>query len=453
MRQFAAVKLFLVIAIGTVYLVSFSHIGAFAYETFVEETGRLPAGTMVGPISVANKSKQEALAEIAKKVDEWKGNATITVAYQEKKEEIPTSQFAFHIERSVEQIVEGRPSRLFVQLDVQSFSKTIKKLLPPPLASSINLEKLQNDVTNIAASLQMPSEPIDLAAYVSRSDETIQQVSAATLKIGKRQTPWLAWVAANPAIEIKGKSVFSLASYIKETDGSLSSEEMSTIASAIYQAILPTNFTVVERHTSNELPNGIAIGYEAKVDGQHRDLQFYNPNTTTYTLRFQKTENGLRVALFGLPFAYKYVVRVGDIEYFKPRTIVQYSPFLRPGERRFRQAGKRGMLVKVKRETYDEQNHLVRVETIAEDFYPPSYNIELRGLELGDTQSGASLSEPSTADEKQTDNNRKNDEQMNENREENNGQSEEKQPEKEKAPSTTNDANGKQKNDDNEKQG
>lgn len=452
MRNAAAVKLFFVIAICTIYLISFSQIGVLAYETFLGETGRLPAGTMVGPISVANRSKQEAMAEIVKKVGEWKENATITVAYQEKKEEIPTSLFTFQIEQSVAQIVEGRMSPLFVQLDVQAFSEMIKKLLPPPLSASINLEKLQNDFTAIASSLQTPSQPIDLAAYVSRSDKTMQQVSAATLEIGKKQTPLLAWISANPAIEIKGKSVFSLASYVKATGGSLSSEEMSAIASAIYRAILPTNFAVVERHTSSELPDGIEIGYEAKVDGQHRDLQFYNPNTTAYTLRFQKTENGLRVALFGLPFTYKYVVRVGEIEYFKPRTIVQYSPFLRPGERRFKQAGKRGMLVKVKRETYDEQNHLVRVETIAEDFYPPSYNIELRGLELGSTQSDASSSKPSTAGEKQTDN-QQNDEQTNKNKAENSGQTEEKQPNKVQTPSTTNDANNKQKNDDNEKQG
>ncbi|EID45266.1 MULTISPECIES: VanW family protein [Parageobacillus] len=452
MRQIAAVKLFFVIAVCTIYLISFSQIGVLAYETFLGETDRLPAGTMVGPISVANKSKQEALAEIAKKVNEWKADATIPVVYQEKKGEIPTSLFTFQIEQSARQIVSGRPSQLLVQFDVQEFSKTIKTLLPPPLASSINLEKLQNDVTNIAAGLQMPSEPIDLAAYVSRSDETEQQVSAATLKLGKRPAPLLEWISANPAVEIKGKSIFSLAAYVKETNGPLSSEEMSMIASAIYQTILPTNFTVLERHTSRELPDGITVGYEAKVDDRNRDLQFYNPNTTAYTLKFRVENNRLHVALFGLPFTYKYVVKVGDIEYFKPKTVVQYSPLLRPGERQLKQSGKRGILVKVKREAYSG-NHLVRTETIAEDFYPPSHNIELRGLELGDTQSDASTSEPSAADEKQAGNNQKNDEQTNKSKEGNNGQSEEKQPEKEKAPSTTNDTDGKQNNDDNEKQG
>jgi hypothetical protein len=444
-RQIAAVKLFLVIAICTIYLISFSQIGVLAYETFFEETDRLPAGTMVGPISVANKTKQEALQAIEKRVNEWKANATIPVAYQEKKGEIPASLFTFQIEQSARQMVAGRPSPLLVQFDVQAFSKTMKKLLPPPLASSINLEKLQNDVTNIAASLQIPSQPIDLAAYVSRSNETL--VSAATLKFWKRPAPLLEWISANPAIEIKGKSVFSLAAYVKETNGSLSSEEMSMIASAIYQTILPTNFTVLERHTSRELPDGITIGYEAKVDGRNRDLQFYNPNTTAYTLKFRVEKNSLHVTLFGLPFAYKYVVKVGDIEYFEPRTVVQYSPLLRPGERQLKQSGKRGMLVKVKRETYDE-NHLVHVETIAEDFYPPSYNIELRGLELGDSNSDAnetpSSLEQSTEDEKQTN------EQPKEKQDENNSQSEEKQSENE-TPSTTNDSSDQQKGHDQEK--
>jgi VanW like protein/G5 domain len=446
-RQIAAVKLFFVIAICTIYLISFSQIGVLAYETFFKETDRLPAGTMVGPISVANKSKQEALQAIEKKVNEWKANATIPVAYQEKKGEIPASLFTFQIEQSVRQMVAGRSSPLLVQFDVQAFSKTMEKLLPPPLASSINLKKLQNDVTNIAASLQIPSQPIDLAAYVFRSNETMQPVSAATLKFWRRPAPLLEWISANPTIEVKGKSVFSLAAYVKETSGLLSSEEMSMIASAIYQTILPTNFTVLERHTSRELPDGITIGYEAKVDGRNRDLQFYNPNTTAYTLKFRIEKNRLHVTLFGLPFAYRYVVKVGDIEYFKPRTVVQYSPLLRPGERQLKQSGKRGMLVKVKRETYDE-NHLVHVETIAEDFYPPSYNIELHGLELGDSNSDAnetpSSSEQPTEDEKQTN------EQPKEKQDENNGQSEEKQAENE-TPPTTNDSSDQQKGHDQEK--
>jgi hypothetical protein len=414
-RSAAAVKLFVIIAICTIYFISFSQIGALAYEAFFTDTNRLPAGTMVGPVSLAGKSKQEALQAVEEKVNEWKESASIAVMYQERKDVIPASLFTFQTEQSVAQMVSGRSAPLFVLVDMQACSAAIQKLLPSSLGSSINLKKLENDLIDIAARLQRPSQPLDLAAYIPLDGKALQPVSSAAIQTSNKEL--LEWVAANPMIEIKGKQVFSLASYMKEAGESLSSEAMSTIASAIYETILPTNFMIIERHTSRELPDGITIGYEAKVDGR-RDLQFYNPNTTAYTLTLQKDKAGLRVTLVGLPFAYRYMARVGNVEYFEPRTVVQYSPLLRPGERQLKQSGKRGMLVKVTRETYDEQHHRVRVETIAEDFYPPSYHIELRGLEAGDapsdTNENPSSPEQPANNEEQPDNENQNSEQADE---------------------------------------
>jgi hypothetical protein len=448
-RSAAAVKLFVIIAICTVYFISFSQIGVSAYETFFADTGRLPAGTMIGPISLAGKSKQEALQAVESKVNEWKASASIPVIYQEKKEVIPASLFTFQTKQSVAQMVSGRPAPLSVLVNMQACSAIIQQLLPSSLDSSINLKKLENDLIDIAARLQTRPQPLDLAAYIALDGEAQRPVSSAAIKTSDKEL--LEWAAANPMIEIKGKQIFSLASYMKEAGKSLSSEAMSTIASAIYEAILPTNFTIVERHTSRELPDGIKIGYEAKVDDR-RDLQFYNPNTTAYTLMFQKDQAGLRVTLAGLPFAYQYVVKVGNTEYFEPRTVVQYSPLLRPGERQLKQSGKRGMLVKVTRETYDGQHHLVRAETIAEDFYPPSYNIELRGLEVGDVSSEAnenSSSPEQPANGEQGDNENQNSEQADEKQNDQQPSSTDGQPENGQTPSSH--VSGGQENDDHEK--
>jgi hypothetical protein len=448
-RSAAAVKLFAIIAICTIYFISFSQIGALAYETFFADTDRLPAGTMIGPISLAGKSKQEALQAVKNKVNEWKASASIAVMYQEKKDVIPVSLFTFQTEQSVAQMVSGRPAPLFVLVDMQACSAIIQKLLPSPLDSAINLKKLENDLIDIAARLQTQSK-LDLAAYISLDGEAQQPVSSAIIQTSNKEL--LEWVAANPTIEIKGKQVFSLASYMKEAGNSLSSEAMSIIASAIYETILPTNFTIVERHTSRELPEGVKIGYEAKVDDR-RDLQFYNPNTTAYTLAFQKGQAGLRVTLVGLPFAYQYVARVGNAEYFEPRKVVQYSPLLRPGERQLKQIGKRGVLVKVTRETYDGQHHRLRVETIAEDFYPPLYHIELRGLEIGDVPSDTN--ENSSSQEQPA-----NHEEQADNENQNSGQADKKQNDQQSPSLDGQSANGQtpssnvsdgQKNDDHEK--
>ncbi|OQM45706.1 hypothetical protein B6A27_10985 [Anoxybacillus sp. UARK-01] len=382
MRPLAGVKLFLVIGACTVYFISFAQAAPFVYSSyFVKET--FAANTMVGPVLLANLSKEEAVQRIAEKVNQWRDSVNIKIAYQEKTETIPLSLFSFQVEKSVDQAVDGQASPLIVQMNGESLSPFIEKLVAPALLSSLNRKQLEKDIAAVAS--QLPANPpaIDLARYVDsqKTAETMQVSEAVISDLGKQRAEITAWIADHPTIEVKGKSVFSLTAYLQ---GSLSPDGMSLLASAIYQAVLPTNFTIVERHTSRSLPNGIPIGYEAKVDKENRDFSFYNPNINSYTLKFQQTGSGFRVTLMGLPFAYKYVIKVGDIEYFAPKTIVQYSSRFKPNERQMKQQGQQGMLVKVKKEVYDETNQLIEAKEVSEDFYPPVYAIEVRGLELGD---------------------------------------------------------------------
>jgi hypothetical protein len=384
-RQAAAVKLFFVIVICTFYLISFSQIGTFAYQSFFKEPSRFAEGTVIGSVSVSKLSKEEATRIVQEKVNEWKTSTVLQLTYQEKTEALPTQLFTFQVEQSVEQAAAGQPSQLVVQFDEQSFSKLIEEVMAPLSLSSINLKKLKRDIMSIAANLQMGKQSIDLTNYfIEKQGVQKQPISEVMMgNLGESEAEVIAWVSNHPTIEIKGKSLFSLSAYLNKKSEPLSSEGMSIIASAIYQAILPTNFMIVERHTSRDLPNEIPLGYEAKVDKVSRDFRFYNPNTSTYTLQFKAMNNGFRVTLTGLPLVYQYVVKVGEIEYFTPKTIIQYSSLLSPGERRMKQKGKHGILAKVKKEIYDENNHLLKTEIVAEDFYPPSHNIEVRGLELG----------------------------------------------------------------------
>lgn len=382
MRPVAAAKLFFIIVLCTIYFISISQIGPTVYESVVANDTDFAAGTIIGSVSVASFSKEEAVQKLQAKVNEWKTSAQLTLTYQEKTVAIPTRLFTFRVEQSVQQAVNGRPSQLVVQLDKEAVSTLAAQLVAPALASSLQLDKLVNDITASAALLQRNREPFDLARYIGEqaTEKTAVSVGSIT-NLGEQKAEVIAWVENHPSIEIKGKTVFSLASHVK----GMSSLAMSTIASMVYQAVLPTNFTVVERHTSRSLPDGIPLGYEAKVDGKTSDLRVYNPNTTAYTLQFQTVGNGVRVALYGLPFAYQYVIKTGEIEYFPPKTVVQYTPTLKPGERYVKESGRQGMLVKVKKETYGANKQFMDAQIVSEDFYPPVHATEVRGLELGTT--------------------------------------------------------------------
>ncbi|RAK21376.1 surface rod structure-forming protein G [Anoxybacillus vitaminiphilus] len=396
MRNKAVVKLFLVIVLSTTYLISFSQIGAFAYESIFLKHNRFAEGTMIGSVDVSGLSKKEAINKIVQHVNEWKAVQRMTIAYQERKEAIPADLFAFQIEQSIEQAVDGQKSQLFVGLDEKQLHFLISRVVGENFISLFDIERLKHDIIETAAALKANLGPLEMADYVIKEQGIGQKIisEAVITNLQGNHSEVLAWISKHPTIEIKEKSQFSLANYFKEQSDSLSSEGMSLIASAIYQTVLPTNFTIMERHTSRELPNSIPIGYEAKVDQQNRDFIFYNPNSSSYTLELQALNKGFKVALKGLPFVNKYVIKLDEVEYFEPKTIIQYSPALQPNETRLKQEGKQGMLVKVKKQVYDEQNHLLKTELIAEDFYPPVHKIEIHGLDIGiSTESGVTNSE------------------------------------------------------------
>ncbi|WP_027409474.1 VanW family protein [Anoxybacteroides tepidamans] len=382
MRPLAGVKLFLAIVVCTVYLTGFSQAAPLVYQTFFVKSDGFASGTMIGPVSIAQLEKNDAMEAVQKKINEWTASVHMKMVYQEKAEEIPVPLFSFRVEQSIDQAVGGHRSPLVVQLDDKLLSTLLDQLISPTLKSSLNQEQLKRDLLAIASQLQTNPPALDLANYVvAQKGAQSTPISEATMAaLGDSRAEVIAWIRAHREIEMKGKSVFSLASYFADN---ASPEAMSMIGTAIYEAILPTNFTIVERHTSRTLPSGLPLGYEVKADPNMRDFRFYNPNASAYVLRFQPAGSGFHVSLLGLPFAYKYVVKTSDVEYFAPKTIVQYSPLLKPGERQRKQEGKQGMLVKVKKEIYDEHNRFVRSEVIAEDFYPPVYAIEVRGLEIG----------------------------------------------------------------------
>ncbi|MBB5324579.1 hypothetical protein HNQ34_001676 [Anoxybacillus tepidamans] len=390
MRNKTVIKLFLVIILSTTYLISFSQIGSFAYESIFLKHNRFAKGTAIGSVNVAGLSKREAIDTIINHVNEWKAVQNTAIVYQETKEAIPADLFTFQIEQSVEQAVDGQQSQLFIVLDEKQLYSLISRIVGENLVSLFDMERLKNDVIEVAATLKTNAALIDIANYVKEQNIEQKVINEAVVaNLQGNQAEVLAWISKHPTIEIKGKSPFSLLNYFKEQNGSFSSEAMSLIASAIYQTVLPTNFTIMERHTSRELPSSIQFGYEAKVDRQNRDFIFYNPNSSSYTLELQLINNGFKVTLKGLPFINKYMIKL-DVEHFAPKTIIQYSPTLQPNETRLKQEGKQGTLVKVKKEVYDEQNHLLKTELIAEDFYPPVHKIEIHGLDIGiDAENGA----------------------------------------------------------------
>ena len=191
-----------------------------------------------------------------------------------------------------------------------------------------NVKALENEILNHAQVLE-PGEYIYRVEnfYVSASlkESTVIEQSPIALNQGKMKKLKF---STEKKSKLNRKLCFSLLNYLKDEQlHTLSEQTLNKIASAVYTVILPTNFSVLERHISITLPSYAVLGFEAKVDVKKNfDLAFSNPNDSEYAIEFAVKDGSLVVSLTGPEFLNEYTIALDDEKSFEPKTIKQYSP-------------------------------------------------------------------------------------------------------------------------------
>ena len=385
MRQNVSFKLFFTLLLTVSYLLTTTKVATWAYESFVGRD-KFAEGTMIGPVDLSNCSREEAYERMNEKVTEWKQSATIKLVLEKKEATVQTDYFSFHIEESMKQAVSGKRTPLLVSVDGQALQDAISSIG----ASSdwIDVEKVKNQLEQTAASLT--SAQLSLQQYVREDMRQETVLSQATIPSHEELR-----AISQTTMTIEPKQVFSVLDFFKKQGLGISKEAMTLFASALYEAIIPTNFEIVERHTSAVLSNGVKAGFEAAVEQNKRDFIFFNPNDRAYTFEWKMEGDRMQVTLIGPPFIYQYALKTDPIEYYDPKTIVQYSALLKPNEKRMKEEGKKGMLIRLYKEVYDRNRTLVETVLVSEDFYPPVHRVELRGLQAGGDNGASEMSPPS----------------------------------------------------------
>ncbi|WP_341356681.1 hypothetical protein [Rossellomorea sp. y25] len=218
--------------------------------------------------------------------------------------------------------------------------------------------------------------------HKSKSEATIETISEIKVD-GLPLTPGLQqFIDTNPEIEIRGASPFSLLEFIEgEGFTGATDQDLSTLASYLYELILPTNFEVIERNQSRELPDGTELGMEAYVnEEQGKDFIFSNPNSGSYTITLQWQGDLLSISLKGAELPYRVTVERRDKLVFKPKVIKQYSPYLHTGEVMVTKEGRNGMQVEVWRSFQTMKGEFLKEEKVSEDFYLPVHKEELHSM-------------------------------------------------------------------------
>lgn len=376
------------LSLCTAYIFAFSHIGSLTYEAYSTKSNTYQQGTMIGSIDISGKSKEEALTIITKHVAEWQSNAIIELVYREKKLPFNNDSFTFNITESIDLAIDGQKNPLIVQLTKYELQKSIVLLAPSVTVT----DDLENNLLQIAQSLSEVSE-LNINQYLTQE---IPPEIISTIRV-KTDIEIIGMEKLSEMV-ITGGATFSLTKVLSEkgiVDTTLSIYNL--LSSGLYQLILPTNFTIQERHLGTELPQDIPLGFEAKLDNHLGwDFVFYNPNQDDFTVRISQQTGYVQFDLVGYPLVNKYEIEMKNEQTFSPKTIKRFDPLLLPGESKELESGKNGSYIEVYRKKVSSSGEWIGTELISKDFYAPQHRVELTGLVKNEIESNQSLDEESS---------------------------------------------------------
>ncbi|WP_251549397.1 VanW family protein [Neobacillus muris] len=392
MKPFSqGIKLFIVLILSTAYVFGFSHIGVRATNLLKIKENTYPSGTLIAAADAGGKTESEAMALITKKISKWKHDTEINLQISEQIIPFDLNLFQFNVEESLKKIKGGQQNLLNVTIGSDDLSGVLAAIDSFIVSvDDLDTKKLAKQLTSIAAALKTGIHTVKLNDYLQNSAD--QEVLGQAV-LNPKDVPAHLTLAIEKlgTIPVKPQSQFSLLETLTAMKlQDIPTEAASIIASGIYQVILTTNFTIIEKNTSPEAPDYVPLGMEARVDAEKNlDFVFDNPNLNSYTLKLSWESDGLHVQLIGQKFVSQYKFNASDIQYFSPKTVIQYSPVLSTGQMKVQRSGSKGVLIKVYREEYRNGN-LMQKQLISEDFYPPIPTIEVRSLtENGQTTDAA----------------------------------------------------------------
>ncbi|PFO03550.1 hypothetical protein COJ85_12920 [Bacillus sp. AFS076308] len=389
-------KLLFVLFFSTAFIYSTSHFGAKAYEQLANLNGKYLEGTKIGNIDVSGKTAAEAASLLEKQYLDWLKNTKFTFQFSDKTVPLDLNLFYLDKETTINSIKDGQSNSVTFSIDLMQLEEQVSILFPELNSKEVDFTKLKTNSESSASTLQNGEQTFNLSKdfmLVNAADQDVV-ISEAVLNLNEVSDGLQVIVEKNPEVKIAEGATFSVLDFAKNqkiNDPSL----LSILGTGIYQALLPTNFTIVDRNISSTLPNYAELGFEARVSpDKNMDLIFTNPNKTGYTLGLTVKDNQLSVSLKGEKLLYNYKIIKKDEQSLKPKTIVQYSPLLKSGNSVVKAVGADGKYVKVYRDVYQGEM-LLKTEFISEDYYSPAYRVEIHAL-TGTTQGTASTGSQTT---------------------------------------------------------
>lgn len=375
MKQKNVLKAALPIVLFSLFIFSFSYYGTHFYDRLFQSDEFFDEGTRVGIESVEGMTETEAARHLTARVEEWRTQSAVTLRYMEKEAEMNKNLIEFQTTKSVSEVVDGRENNLYAVVSDQLLLAELESQFPGHSWDKTDMKLLAADLSDIGSHLQTGNTAVDLSVYVPKES---QQEMIAEVLIDGAPSVLQSFVKRNSSILIPSSGIISFNEWMMKTnDQSLDEKSLGLLSSALYQLVLQTNFSVLEKNQSTSLPDYIPLGFEAKVSKSGKqDFVFHNENQTDYTVEWSVSGGRLKGVIKGLPFYYNYQPVLKNKRTIKPKKIVQFSSSVEYGKVRLERMGSNGQMADVYR-VVKERATALKEEQIAADFYAPVHIIEL----------------------------------------------------------------------------
>lgn len=377
-----SLKTLLALFVCTAFIFTFSFVGSMITDNWLPHKSAFSEQTLIANEEVSNKSKAEVVEKLEAAKDAWLTDGTIFLEWSGELRPFDKNHFVFYIPETVDYAQDSTTNSLNVELESSILLAEIEALTnSPDIFAALDSERLINDLIEVATMLKGENQTFSIVDYLL-DDSLVEKTSIdSILKVSdKKVLEEIKEGLSNKEVSLLPGQVFSVHDWLLKENVTLSDEASSIVASMIYQLSASTNFTILERHISSELPEWAVAGYEARMERGKMDLVIENPNKNDFTITFSIDSSTVLGTLNGPALPYVYSIEEENKESYSPKTIVQYSASFLNNQKKVKEEGKDGVFVKLQRVAMDSSGAVVETTSFSEDFYAPIHRIEQHSL-------------------------------------------------------------------------
>ncbi|MEM5015842.1 VanW family protein [Metabacillus indicus] len=363
----------LLVLFGCVFILfGFSFFGVKAYGALFNEK-TIPEGVVAGGIVLSGLTQAEAEEKLNQAVAGWKENSFYFLQ-TDRELGLDSNLVTFDVKKTAELALENKTNKLIAAVDAEALGVFLENELNPDILPAVDQKALASEIELAASELTEGIFTLSIENYL------VKEKLPKTLLAGTVIPAGSVLLQQPVVINIESFESFSLEAYMEENSLPLDDDALSLLATGIYQAVLLTNFEILERHISAELPAYAELGKEAAFAKGKRDLVFYNPNDAAYELKVAQDDTSLYVSIEGAAFKNTYSLTMENEKSYKPKKIIQYDAALNDNTTRIIEEGRSGQSAAVYRNELDQNGNLLSSTLISDDYYAPVHRVEVKPL-------------------------------------------------------------------------